>query len=110
MTAYAIAHLHDVELGPEIVEYIERIDATLAPFGGRFVIHGGGRVDVREGDWTGDLIVIGFPDRDSAERWYESDAYHAILPLRTHHADSPVIIVDGVGPDHRATDVLARAG
>jgi uncharacterized protein (DUF1330 family) len=40
MPAYAIGHLRDVAVGPEIVEYLERIDETLAPFGGRFIIHG----------------------------------------------------------------------
>ena len=41
MTAYAIGHLHDVDLGADIVDYLKRIDETLAPFGGRFIIHGG---------------------------------------------------------------------
>lgn len=65
MTIYAVAHLQDVDLGPEIVDYLERIDATLEPFGGRFVIHGG-QVEVMEGEWPGDLVVIGFPDREGA--------------------------------------------
>ena len=50
--------------------------------------------------------MIGFPDRDSVRRWYESPAYQAILPLRTENSDSSAIIVDGVSADHRATDVL----
>ena len=33
--AYAIAYIQDVDLGPEIIEYIEKIEATLAPYGGR---------------------------------------------------------------------------
>ena len=92
-------------MGPDIVEYLERIDATLEPFGGRFLIHGG-PADVREGDWPGDLIVIEFPDRERAAGWYESPAYQEILPLRTRNADGTAIIVDGVGADHRATDIL----
>lgn len=40
MTAYAIAHLREVDLNLEIIDYIRRIDATLTPFGGRFLIHG----------------------------------------------------------------------
>ena len=111
MTAYAVAHLQSVRAGPDIVEYLQRIDATLEPYGGRFVVHGGDP-DVREGEWPGDLIVIEFPDRETAIRWYESPAYQEILPLRTDNSDGTAIIVDGVGPDHRATDVLhpERAG
>ena len=29
--AYAICHLTEVDFGPEIIEYLEKIDATLAP-------------------------------------------------------------------------------
>jgi uncharacterized protein (DUF1330 family) len=65
MTAYAVAHLRHVDLGPEIVEYVRRIDATLDPYGGRFLIHGG-PVDALEGAFAGDLIVIEFPNRENA--------------------------------------------
>ena len=108
MPAYAIAHLRSVRFGPDIVRYLERIDATLEPFGGRFIVHGG-PVDVREGEWPGDVIVIEFPDRESATAWYESAAYQEILPLRIDNADGTAILVDGVTVDHRATDVLEGA-
>ena len=39
-TAYAIANLRDVNAGAGIVEYLERIDATLAPYLGHFIVHG----------------------------------------------------------------------
>jgi uncharacterized protein (DUF1330 family) len=35
-----------------IVEYLERIDATLAPSGGRFIVHGGD-FESLEGSWPG---------------------------------------------------------
>ena len=105
MTAYAVGHLYEVEMCADIVAYLEQIDATLAPFGGRFIIHGG-PCDVREGEWHGDLIVIAFPDLAHARGWYESDAYRRILPLRTRHARGAVFLVDGVDPTHKATDIL----
>jgi len=108
MTTFAVAHLHQVTMCPEIVEYLERIDATLAPFGGRFVVHGGAK-DVLEGKWYGDLVMIAFRDRETARNWYRSPAYQAILPLRTEHSVGDVILVDGVDDDHLATDVLSPA-
>ena len=105
MTAYAIAHLHDVEFGAEIVEYLERIDGTLAPFEGGFVVHGA-RPDIREGEWKGDLIMIAFPDIARARAWYESQAYQRILPLRMRNARGALILIDGVDEGHRATDIL----
>ena len=109
MPAYAVAHMRQVTPGPAIVKYLERIDATLAPFGGRFLVHGG-RVEAVEGTWPGHLIVIEFPDRARADAWYHSTAYQEILALRTDNSRSDVIIAEGVGSNHRATDVLsARA-
>ena len=109
MTAYAVAHMRRVTMGPAIVEYLERIDATLAPFGGRFLVHGG-LVEVVEGTWPGHLIVIEFPDRGRASAWYNSGAYQEIVALRTDNSESDVIMVDGVGNEHKATDVLAVSG
>lgn len=106
MKAYGVAILKSVDLGAEITAYLEGIDATLAPFGGRFLIHGD-PPERLEGNWAGDLIVIEFPDRDSARSWYASPAYQAILPLRTRNAIGDVILIDGVPPEHRATDILA---
>src|SRR3954470_2720344 len=106
MPAYAVGHLHDVNVGPDVVEYLKRIDETLAPFDGRFIIHGG-PVTVVEGSWSGDLIVIEFADKDSARAWYDSPAYRRILPLRTENSRGDVFFIDGVSTDHKADDVLA---
>ena len=105
MPAYAIGWLRDLRSGPEIVRYLEEIDATLAPFGGKFRIHGG-QVDVLEGEWTGDLVAIEFPTRQAARDWYASEAYSAIAPLRTSNSKSLVLLMDGVDDAHAATDVL----
>jgi uncharacterized protein (DUF1330 family) len=108
MPAYCIAHMRRVTMGPPIVEYLQRIDATLAPFGGRFIVHGG-EVEVLEGCWPGFAIVLEFPDDAEARAWYQSDAYREIAALRTANSESDIVIVDGVDSDHRATDVLTAA-
>lgn len=46
--AYALAHLHGRSPHPDVIEYLERIQATLDPFHGRFRIHGG-ELEVVEG-------------------------------------------------------------
>ena len=104
---YAVAHLDRVRMGPDIVRYLEEIDATLAPYGGRFMVHGG--AEVLEGPWSGALIVIEFPSPDHAAAWYASEAYQRILPLRRANADGWAILVAGVPDGHLATDVLAPA-
>lgn len=106
MTTYAVGILTDVKMGPAIVEYLERIDATLAPYDGHFVVHGG-EAEMLEGTSPGTLVAIEFPDRERARQWYASRAYEAIVGLRTDNSTSTVFLIDGVGRDHRATDVLA---
>ena len=79
----------------------EAIDATMAPFGGRFVLHGDGNRRVLEGSFSGDIIMLSFPNRRAAEAWYESPAYQAILPLRTRNSDGDVLL-------HAITDALGH--
>ena len=108
MTAYGIAHLRSVDFGPGIIEYLQRIDATLEPFGGRFVVHGA-KVEVLEGQWPGDIVIIAFPDLAAAHAWYASPAYQAILALRTDNSQGDVILVPCCGPDQLSVDLLAAA-
>jgi uncharacterized protein (DUF1330 family) len=108
--AYAVAYLREVEFGDEVIQYMREIDDTLTPFGGEFIIHGGD-LDVREGHWDGALVVIRFPNRESAARWYESADYQRILPLRLNNSTSTTSLVEGVKPGHtgraRVAEILA---
>ncbi|KAA2242136.1 DUF1330 domain-containing protein [Salinarimonas soli] len=107
MPAYAVAHLRQVDFGPDIVAYLQRIDATLDPYGGRFVVHGG-PVEVIEGGFSADLIMIEFPDRENARAWYASPEYQAILRLRTDHSTGDVFLVEGVPQGYRGVDILKK--
>ena len=105
-SAYAIAHLRTPQLNDDVLDYLERIQATLNPFGGRFLVHGA-EVEVKEGAWPGTIVVIEFPGVDEAHRWYESRAYQEILPLRTDHIDGDAIIVSGVEPGYDPAHLAA---
>ncbi len=106
MAAYALAHLRTPQINAEVLEYIERIQATLDPFGGRFVVHGA-TVEVIEGSWPGTVVIVEFPDADAARTWYGSPAYQEILPLRTNNIDGDTIIVDGVPSNYDAARTAA---
>ncbi len=102
MSAYAIAHLHEVAPHPEIAEYMERITATFEPYGGRFLVHGTPH-EAKEGTWTGHVVMIGFPGIEEARTWWDSAAYQEIAPLRSRHIRSDVIVVEGVPEDYDPT-------
>jgi uncharacterized protein (DUF1330 family) len=106
MSAYALAHLREIDPHTEILEYLEKIQATLDPFSGRFIVHGGA-IDVREGAWPGILVIIEFPSMDEARSWYDSAAYQQILRLRTRHIASDTILVEGVEPGHDSAKMAA---
>lgn len=104
---YAVAFLSDVRIGPEILRYIEQIEATFEPFGGEWVVHGS-QPEIAEGDWRGDLVVIGFPSIVAARDWYASPAYQEILELRSRHSDSVALLVEGVRDGYRAEETLHK--
>lgn len=113
MTAYALAHLRTPKINDAVLEYLDRIQATLDPYHGRFLVHGP-EVDVKEGPWPGTVVVIEFPDLSAARAWYDSPAYQAILPLRTNHIEGEAVIVEGVASDYdparTAAALRKRAG
>ncbi|MEV0842768.1 DUF1330 domain-containing protein [Actinocatenispora sera] len=107
MTGYALARLNTPgKLQPEVFEYLERIQGTLDPYGGRFLIHGG-RVEVKEGGWSGDVILIGFPTAQHARDWYDSPAYQQIKHLRGDHIGGDVLIIEGEPADHDSAAMAA---
>ncbi len=97
--AYALAHLRTPTLNDDVVEYLERIQETLDPFGGRFAVHVP-TLEVLEGEWPGTLVILAFPGIDDARAWYASPAYQAILHLRTDHIEGTTLLVEGVAPDY----------
>jgi uncharacterized protein (DUF1330 family) len=107
MSAYAIANLRNPAPHPEVAEYIERIQATLDPYGGRFLVHGA-RHEVKEGSWGGAAVVIAFPGIDEARSWWDSPAYRQIAPLRADHIDSDIILVDGIPDGYDPAEAAAK--
>jgi uncharacterized protein (DUF1330 family) len=107
MPAYAIAQLRSVDQNDDIVDYLRRIDDTLLPFGGEFLVHGA-VPEVVDGDLPGTLVVIAFPDREQAYAWYRSPGYQQILPLRLDNSEGGAVIVDGVPAGYRAARFADR--
>lgn len=107
MTAFALAHLRTPQLNDDIFEYLEKIQATLDPYEGRFRVHGPAP-QVIEGEWPGTVVIIEFPDVDRARAWYDSPAYQEILPLRLRHIEGAAIIVEGVPVDYDPARLAAH--
>ncbi|NED53805.1 DUF1330 domain-containing protein [Micromonospora aurantiaca] len=104
MPAYVIAHLQDAAPHRDIAEYVERLPATFAPYGGRFLVHATPH-EVKEGSWPGAVVMLGFPGTAEARAWWDSPAYQEIAPLRSRHIEGDIILVEGVPDDYSPTDM-----
>ncbi|MDQ7975963.1 DUF1330 domain-containing protein [Paraburkholderia sp. SARCC-3016] len=67
MATYLVNHLRipgDVpnEAG---LSYLEQVEATVVPFGGRWLAQGQG--DIVEGAWPGSVVLMEFPNREAAD-------------------------------------------
>ncbi|MCC6630231.1 MAG: DUF1330 domain-containing protein [Chloroflexi bacterium] len=95
MAGYVIA---DVEvLDPvEYETYRQLVPASLAAYGGRFIVRGGA-TEVMEGDWRPRrLVVLEFDSVERARAWYESEEYRAARAIRQRASRSSIVIVAGV--------------
>ena len=94
MACYVIAHITVND--PEAYGgYTAETPGTIAQYGGKFVVRGGASTAM-EGEMPGErTVVIEFPDRATAENWYNSPEYQKILPIRLANSTGAMVIVDG---------------
>jgi uncharacterized protein (DUF1330 family) len=71
--------------------------ASIARFGGRFVVRGGNAEPLEGSPQPERVVVIEFPDADTARRWYHSDEYQQALKIRQANSTARLILVEGTG-------------
>jgi len=74
--------------------YSAGVDATFAPYGGRYIVRGG-EVISREGAPSKRIVMIEFPSMAQAQAWYDSPTYAALRPVRQKASTARVYIVQG---------------
>jgi uncharacterized protein (DUF1330 family) len=94
MTAYIIADIQVTD-ATAYEPYRPLAAASIARFGGRFVVRGG-KIDLLEGQPEPErIVVIEFPDADTARRWYRSEEYQNALKIRQSASRGRVFLVEG---------------
>ena len=94
MTGYVIAQI-DVTDQAAYDEYKQQVPATVAAYGGEFVVRGGA-MDVLEGEAPYPrLVIVKFPSVEQARRWYESAEYAGPLALRKSASRGNLFLVEG---------------
>ena len=94
MAGYVIAQM-TVTDPDAFADYPGQAGPTVASFGGRYVVRGGG-IDRREGDWApGRVVIIEFDSVEKAQAWYDSQIYEEAKALRIRTTVSSLMIVEG---------------
>lgn len=95
MSAYIVSRVRIFDR-PAMQRYMSEAPATVAAFGGRYLVRGGD-VQALEGAWEHErMVVVEFPDKAAALAWYESDLYRPLRELRQSSAEAVILLADGV--------------
>ena len=116
MTAYIIVDMGAVAPEDEGIwkAYVAMAPATIQQYGGRYLARGGA-IDVVEGDWSPHgIVIVEFPDREAAARWYASPEYAPALKIRSKSGlHREMICVEGASsasPDDLLGSKFVRPG
>jgi uncharacterized protein (DUF1330 family) len=95
MSAYIIAEVI-ITNEAQMVEYRQWSSKAMQEFGAEVLVRGGA-MDVLEGDWKPQrLVVLKFRDRAQAKAYYDSATYTHARKVREGAGSINMIAVDGV--------------
>lgn len=94
-SAYIIANV-DVKNPQQYEEYKRLSTIAMKAYGADVCIRGG-KVEVLEGDWSPDrLVLLKFPSLEQARKFYDSTEYGAARKAREGIAVMRMVLVEGV--------------
>jgi uncharacterized protein (DUF1330 family) len=94
MAAYLVAN-YRITNSDGYSEYLSTVGPTLEPYGGELIVTDFESAII-EGSPFPVTIVVKFPNRQSADDWYRSEAYQQVVHLRTDNTEGFVVFADGV--------------
>jgi uncharacterized protein (DUF1330 family) len=77
-------------------DYAAHVQATVDPFGGRYLVRGGRNVGVEGDPPKGRIVISVFDSFEKAQAWRDSPEYKKILTVREREAKSRMYIVEGL--------------
>lgn len=94
MPAYIVAEI-EVTNPTEYERYRPLAGASVARFGGKFLVRGGAAELLEGTPEPKRLVVIEFADAAAAHRWYDSPEYQEALKIRQSASRGRVLLVEG---------------
>ena len=77
-------------------DYAAHVQATVDPFGGRYLVRGGKTIGVEGDPPKGRIVISEFDSMEKARAWRESPAYKKICVVRERETKSRQYIVEGL--------------
>ncbi len=94
MPAYILAEV-EVTNPAGYESYRPLAGASVAQYGGKFVVRGGKAELIEGSKEPARIVVIEFPDTAAAKRWYNSPEYQEALKIRLANSTGRVLLVEG---------------
>ena len=94
MPAYFVVELEVTNMAA-MEPYRAAVPATLAQYGGRFLVRGGATELVEGSPEPKRIVILEFADSAAVKRWYNSPEYQRILPGRLANSKGRAFIVEG---------------
>jgi uncharacterized protein (DUF1330 family) len=98
MAAYAISEVEVLDEA-QAERYRELAAASIAQYGGRYIVRGA-RPQVPEGEWPLDerVVIVEFPSMARLREWYASSEYAEALAIRQTALARRLLFVEGAVP------------
>jgi len=95
MAAYVIADIEVID-SAGFAEYQQKVPATIAAYGGRYLVRGGA-AEVIEGAWSPKrCVVLEFPSMAQLKTWYASPEYRPLIAIRERTSKSNLVVTEGI--------------
>lgn len=95
MAAYVIVEVSITD-PIEYEEYKKLTPATIAAYGGKFIVRGA-MTESLEGNWQPErIVVLEFSSVERAKEWWNSDEYSKAKEIRRRTATTKMLVVEGL--------------
>jgi uncharacterized protein (DUF1330 family) len=95
MAVYSVVNIQITD-SARYTEYREKAPATIAHYGGKYLARGG-KVNVLEGDWNPQrLVILEFETMERFNEWYNSPEYAPLKQMRHEASVTEFVVVEGL--------------
>jgi uncharacterized protein (DUF1330 family) len=94
MTAYIVSRVNIRDLG-SMTSYFSGAPETVEAYGGKYLARTSDLTQLEGDEEIDRIVVLEFPDTESAQAWYDSREYKPLRDQRWAAADAKIILIPG---------------